>query len=117
MTQASGLKNITSTMAILGATCFMAGSFSSTNSNINFHDIKGLYKEYDGYGFKSKNTISGTEMDFVLQLPKSNEMKLDKVAYDTFGQMREATNEERNGVENYIESISESTGVNFFDLC
>lgn len=117
MTQTSGIKNITSTMAIFGATCLIAGSFSSTNSNLSIHDIKGLYKEYNGYGFKSNNTILDTETEFVLQTFKGNEMNLDKVAYDTFGQMREATIEERNGVRNYIESISESTGVNFFDLC
>ena len=36
---------------------------------------------------------------------------------ESFGEMRDATKEELEGVDHYIKSISESTGIDFFSLC
>lgn len=43
--------------------------------------------------------------------------KVELEAYKLFGEMRDATEEERASVYGYIRSISVDTGVNFFDLC
>ena len=42
---------------------------------------------------------------------------LDKEAGELFGNMRDATTEARESIDNYIKDISKNTGVNFFDLC
>ena len=43
--------------------------------------------------------------------------KVEKEAMDLFGTMRDATIEEQNAIDRYLDSISVDTGVNFFDLC
>ena len=48
---------------------------------------------------------------------KSDNNKLMAEAELFFGQMREATKEEMLSVNQYVESISKETGVDFFDLC
>lgn len=42
--------------------------------------------------------------------------KLENIAHEIFGQMRDATDEERESVESYVKSISMQTRENFFDL-
>ena len=42
--------------------------------------------------------------------------KVEKEAMDLFGTMRDATIEEQNTIDRYLDSISVDTGVNFFDL-
>lgn len=41
--------------------------------------------------------------------------KIERKAENWFGPMREATHEEQQSVEDYVESISVNTGVKFFD--
>lgn len=42
---------------------------------------------------------------------------LASYAKELFGNMRDATEEEKQSVKKYVDSISIDTGVNFFDLC
>ena len=44
----------------------------------------------------------------------SEKSKLEQEAENLFGSMREATKEEQKTVREYVESISENTGVRFF---
>ena len=39
------------------------------------------------------------------------------MAEESFGGMRDATKEELEGVDQYIQSISKPTGIDFFSLC
>lgn len=42
--------------------------------------------------------------------------KIIEEAEELFGEMREATPEEQQSIDNYLKSISTPTGVNLFDL-
>ena len=42
--------------------------------------------------------------------------KMIEEAEELFGEMREATPEEQQSIDNYLKSISTPTGVNLFDL-
>lgn len=43
-------------------------------------------------------------------------MSIVDEAKELFGEMRDATSEERESIDDYIKSISTPTGVNIFDL-
>lgn len=43
-------------------------------------------------------------------------MSIIKEAEELFGEMRDATPEEQECINNYIKDISDPTGVNIFDL-
>lgn len=43
--------------------------------------------------------------------------KIENEAYQLFGRMRDATEQELGYVNDYISSISKETGVDFWDLC
>ena len=42
--------------------------------------------------------------------------KLEKECFETFGEMRDATKNEQESINNFVKSISESTNFNFFSL-
>ena len=43
-------------------------------------------------------------------------MKINELAQELFGEMRDLTKEERESYRKYIESISIPTGINIWDL-
>ena len=43
-------------------------------------------------------------------------MSIIEEAIELFGEMRDATPEEQECIDNYLKDISEPTGVNIFDL-
>jgi len=43
--------------------------------------------------------------------------RIEKEAYQLFGNMRDATEQELGYVNDYISNISKETGVDFWDLC
>ena len=43
--------------------------------------------------------------------------KIEDVAYELFGTMRDATKEEQENVNKYIDGISVDTGINFYNIC
>lgn len=43
-------------------------------------------------------------------------MNIYELAEELFGEMRDLTKEERESYNNYIESISEPTGINIWEL-
>lgn len=45
-----------------------------------------------------------------------NESLLVKECREIFGDMRDSTREERNSIQRYIDSISENTGINFWEI-
>ena len=56
-----------------------------------------------------KDNVTWEDVEYLL-----NHISTDKV--ETQNKMRDATEEERTGMINYIKSISKPIGVNFFDL-
>ena len=83
-----------------------------------------LYKNGIKYGLFDEQTYNSARSTMVLQQTDYNNVclkkpktKLEREAIALFGYMREATSEESRSVNNYINSISKETGVNFFDLC
>lgn len=51
-----------------------------------------------------------------LYIDKEN-TRLERMAKESFGEMRDATKEELESVDRYIKSISKPTGIDFFSLC
>lgn len=51
-----------------------------------------------------------------LYIDKEN-TRLERMAKESFEEMRDATKEELESVDRYIKSISKPTGIDFFSLC
>lgn len=69
------------------------------------------------YGFfdeNSSNPMKSMNGNIYIQ---NSSRKLEKEAKELFGNMRDATQEEQQGVTEYLNKISVDTGVNFFNLC
>lgn len=113
MEQKDFLKNISGTVCVVGlalstmslnSTMVVDGSYKIPNANYSFYN----------YGDNSSNPYNVSNNIYV----ESNATtKLEAEAKMLFGTMRDATQEEQEGINNYIKSISKDTGVNFFDLC
>ena len=110
MTQSNIFKNITHTACVGGLVA------SSVNSTII---IDGRYPTptppssvcYDNSSLNSSSEIY-TNNSF-----EYKPSKLEKEATELFGLMRDATYEEQESINKYIDTISKDTGVNFFNLC
>ena len=110
MEQGRLIKGISNTVCVLG--------IALSTLNINSTMIIGLNYEptniqNTNYGTNSLNALTTSNNIY------KNEAgtRLDREAISLFGDMREATPEEMESVNNYIDSISKDTGVNFFDIC
>lgn len=115
MEQRSVIRNVAGTALAFGLTFSVAGGSTGTL----LIDGNGLsvakYSEYNTESRFQINSVNQRPLDniYVQNKPRN----LDKVAMEIFGEMRDATQEERDSVDRYIKSISRKTGVNFFDLC
>ena len=69
------------------------------------------------YGMVSYNhELEKKDKSDIVGLARGEMYNIDALALDVFGEMRNATSEENESVRRYIDSISENTGVNFFDF-
>ncbi len=104
--------NITDTL-ILGIGLFLSINLNSTpiynSDNMSVSNFKLFNNNYD-----YNSTILSSQCMSNNQIQDNN---LDKYVKELFGNMRDATEEEKQSVKNYVDSISIDTGVNFFDLC
>lgn len=115
MEQKEFIKNLTSTVCVVG----MALNAMSHNSTQMLMDVRydlsknrGIYSdcEIDTY---TTNTTRQSDSVFLVR----DKNILMKEAESLFGKMRAASDEELEGVNNYIKSISVETGVDFLALC
>lgn len=106
------LKNITGTTAVvLGLALATNGSIIITDNNYTTKNYK-IYAEAPQYN--QSNIYSEYSSNVYIE---NRDSRLDHIASETFGVMRDATKEETEGVNRYIESISYETGIDFFSLC
>ncbi|GEM_PF-918328 len=110
MKQKNIIKNISNTACALLAASTMSISNTMVVSGSNF-DLNISYNYANMQFNKNSNNV-------VKRMPKSRKkLGIELEADSLFGAMRDATKEEQESVEKYIDSISKDTGVNFFDLC
>ena len=63
------------------------------------------------------NNYYNSSMQFIGSNSKCVTNRVDYYAEFVFGKMRNATDEEKNSVYEYMKKTSKRTGVNLFDLC
>ncbi len=115
MEQRNVIKNVASTAFAVGLTISIASSGTNTTLINGSEYSWENYKEYEGVcNFQANSAIKERIDNIYVQNITRN---IDKVSGELFGNMRDATEEERESVERYVKSISKSTGVNFFDIC
>jgi len=109
---ANVMKNISTTAAVLSLAFATAGNSSlvvSTNYTLSglglFMDVSKICDNSSMAGYTDNN----------IYIDKSSRLK--SMAEESFGVMRDATEDELKEVDQYIKSISKPTGVNFFSLC
>ena len=110
-------------IAVLGASINNITKISKdfkTNMILEFRDntynLNNTY--YENYKeYSNASLIAHSDNYYYLDYYHSGFNSIEKEAYDLFGAMRDATNEEKASVRRYIQGISINTGINFFDLC
>ncbi len=113
MEQKNFVKNISGTACVLGlalSTMSVNGTML-VNINNNFEPQRAIYSYYD----ESSTNLTSVDVSNIYELKQVT--RLEKEAGELFGEMRNATPEERASIDKYIKSISKDTGVNFFDIC
>ncbi|MEG1142804.1 MAG: hypothetical protein RSE41_10260 [Clostridia bacterium] len=108
-------KNITRTVVTIGLSTALINNSSSTVL-INGGKLS-MNNDYclESTGFQMNNNVIQNESNNIFV--KGYKTPLEKEAFENFGDMRDATMDEIDGVQQYVNSISKPTGVNFFDLC
>lgn len=107
-------KNITGTAVALSLA--LSPMCSNSTVLISGNDMpKAHYSFHDNTSNFTNNGVIHNKIDNIYLQNKPN--NLEKEATELFGVMREATLDEQKSVNNYIDSISTDTGVNFFNLC
>ena len=111
----STFRNITGTAAMVTISAFLMMNPNTTVSlPHNSHETAKIYKHGHYLGMPNNGVNVKDYTNIYLLNKKSN---IEKEAYNLFGNMRDLTEDEERNIDNYIESISKETGVNFFDLC
>lgn len=106
------IRNITGTTAVvLGLTFSAVGNSSIVVEGNNF--TMQNYKIYSDIPDFSHNTRSLEHIDNNIYITEKRS-SIEKIASETFGVMRDATKEETESVNRYINTISKETGVDFF---
>lgn len=114
MEQNKMITNLTNTVAVVG----LSMSLFSGNVAFQVQSIDGnLKKLEERYGQNGEGTFKPLKGSDNCYSSEEQMTPLERESLALFGVMRDATLEEQAGVQKYIESISEDTGVSFFDLC
>ena len=109
------LKSITGTTVIaLGITFSLAcnNSFIVEGNDC----LMPAYKMYSDNPEIDQNNLSYAYADKNIYI-ESKDTRLERIASETFGVMRDASKEETEGINRYINTISKETGVDFFSAC
>lgn len=107
------IKNISTSVVVFGLVLSAANNSSIVvDGNYDVSNYKLSANVFDGYdnssviGYKFNNIYIDNETT-----------RLERMAKESFGEMRDATKEELEGVNQYINSISKSTEIDFFAEC
>lgn len=111
----SVIKNISTTAAALGLAFSVAGNSSIVVSGNYAVPNYELFADLSKNSENSNSSIIGYSQNNIYIDKRST--RLERMAKESFGEMRDATKEELEGVDQYIKSISKSTGIDFFSLC
>lgn len=112
------ISNVTNTIAVIGLSATLLGTTNTLqvqsikpnqipNIKTNNRKVKGCF---DTISFKQETINKNCYIDEQMS-------RLERESLSLFGVMRDATKEEQEGVQKYIDSIAEDTGVSFFDIC
>lgn len=108
-------KNMTGVVYALGI-AVLGASINNTPIVDNTYNLNNTY--YENYKeYSNASLIAHSDNYYYLDYYHGGFNSIEKEAYDLFGAMRDATNEEKASVRRYIQGISINTGINFFDLC
>lgn len=109
-------QNLTESVLVIGMTLSTV-SFNHTPAvNVNPILTRDAFRTYEERQYNQ--TINPMlNRDFKFSIHPKRVTKLDQTAKELFGEMREATVAETDSIKKYIQSISNDTGVNFFDIC
>lgn len=106
--------NVASTVLVTGmALSIMSNSTPVVTLDEDFLQKANYYAEANTLGI---NNVSYNYMKSNVYYSHSF-TRIENEAYELFGKMREATEQELQYVNDYISSISKETGVDFWDLC
>lgn len=108
------IKNITSTTAVALGLAFSIASNGSIVVDGNY-TVPNYELHADASRYSDNSSLIGYGENNIY-IEKSSS-RLEKMAEESFGVMRDATKEENEGVNRYIKSISKPTGVDFFSPC
>lgn len=111
MEQKNFMRNVSGTACILG---FVLSAMSINSTMVVNGDYEIQKADYSCKEISSTDSLS-VDVSNIYEIKSST--RLEKVTNMIFGEMRDATPEEQESINNYIKSISRNTGVNFFDLC
>ncbi len=114
MEQKNFIRNISGTACLLSfaLSTISANSTIPVNINDNYKIQIANHRYYD-----DKYLTNPFKIDVNNIYKTNSSTRLEKIANELFGEMRDATPEEQASINNYIKKISKDTGVNFFDIC
>ena len=107
------VKNLSATAAVIGLAFSFAGNSSIVVSGN--YEVPNYELFVDAPGNSENSSIVGYSQNNIY-IDKQR-TRLERMAEESFGGMRDATKEELEGVDQYIQSISKPTGIDFFSLC
>lgn len=107
------IKNISTSVAVFGLVLSVANNSSIVvDGNYDISNCKLSANVFDGC---DNSSITGYKFNNIYI--DNGTTRLERIAKESFGEMRDATKEELEGVNQYINSISKSTGIDFFAEC
>lgn len=105
--------NVANTFLVAGMTLSMMNSTPLTMFNDNYIQENNYYVENNNLGINNMSyNYKRTNVYY-----SNSSLKIEDEANALFGNMRDATVDELESVNNYILSISKETGVDFWSLC
>ena len=107
------IKNVSTSAVVLGLALSVAGNNSIVVTGDYDVPKYGLFEDVSNIG---DNSCLARYSFNNIYIDKEN-TRLERMAKESFGEMRDATKEELEGVDRYIKSISKPTGIDFFSLC
>jgi len=115
------ISNLTDTIAtpLMGVFFFMnAVNINSVPViNTSIHGITSVVFNAKSKDWNPMNSTLCSAYDECIIAPdEKNKIGIDAESFELFGDMREATVEEQESINQYVKSISQATGLSFFEI-
>lgn len=111
------VKNLTNTIAVVGLSVSLLGSTNTYQVHRIGSEEQDFFQKYCGNRSVSSTETGKENVSNANYIVEKKMTPLERETLTLFGVMRDATMEEQIKIQEYVDSISEDTGVNFFDLC